>query len=104
MTDPRATLLLVEDDPAIRTFLADNLTADGFDLLVADTARDARRLLETKAPDLVVRDVGLADASGLEMVAAARDADPPAARLDPGQPFLVISGRATELDRLRGFE
>ena len=48
MTDPRATLLLVEDDQAIRTFLADNLTADGFDLLVADCARDGLRLLETQ--------------------------------------------------------
>jgi DNA-binding response OmpR family regulator len=104
MTDPRATLLLVEDDPAIRTFLADNLTADGFDLLVADNARDARRLLETKAPDLAIVDVGLPDGSGLELIAAARAADPIASRLDPAQPFLVISGRATELDRLRGFE
>jgi DNA-binding response OmpR family regulator len=104
MTDPRATLLLVEDDPAIRTFLADNLTADGFDLLVADSARDARRLLETKAPDLAIVDVGLPDASGLELIATVRAADAAASRLDPHQPFLVISGRGTELDRLRGFE
>jgi DNA-binding response OmpR family regulator len=104
MTDPRATLLLVEDDLAIRTFLADNLTADGFDLLVADSARDGRRLLETKAPDLAVVDVGLPDSSGLELIATVRAADPVASRLDPEQPFLVISGRAGELDRLRGFE
>src|SRR4051812_5983372 len=31
-----ATILVVEDDPATRTFLADNLTADGYELLVAD--------------------------------------------------------------------
>jgi DNA-binding response OmpR family regulator len=104
MPDPRETLLLVEDDPAIRTFLADNLTADGYDLLVAETARDGRRLLETKAPDLAIIDVSLPDASGLELIAAARGADPVSSRLDRDQPFLVISGRATELDRLRGFE
>src|SRR5687768_15681542 len=34
------TLLVLEDDVATRTFLADNLTADGYDLLVAETASD----------------------------------------------------------------
>ncbi|MDX6644046.1 MAG: two-component system, OmpR family, response regulator, partial [Solirubrobacteraceae bacterium] len=50
MTDERSTILVVEDDDATRTFLADNLTADNYDLLVADTARDALRLLEHKFP------------------------------------------------------
>ena len=40
------TILLVEDDHGLRTFLADNLTADGFTVLLADTVRDAVRLLE----------------------------------------------------------
>jgi len=43
--DERSTLLVVEDDTATRTFLADNLTADGYELLVADCARDGLRLL-----------------------------------------------------------
>jgi DNA-binding response OmpR family regulator len=38
--DPAATILLVEDDAPTRTFLADNLTADGYELLVADYALD----------------------------------------------------------------
>ena len=45
------TILLVEDDHGLRTFLADNLTADGFTVLLADTVRDAVRLLEYKQPD-----------------------------------------------------
>jgi DNA-binding response OmpR family regulator len=97
------TLLVVEDDPAIRTFLADNLTADGFQIHVSETARDALRLLETKAPDLAIVDVGLPDGSGLDLIAQVRSADRLASRLDPEQPFLVVSGRAGELDRLRGF-
>jgi DNA-binding response OmpR family regulator len=97
------TLLVVEDDPAIRTFLADNLTADGFELHVAEMARDALRLLETKAPDVAIVDVGLPDGSGLDLIATVRAADRVVSRLDPEQPFLVLSGRAGELDRLRGF-
>src|SRR3954468_14419539 len=50
MTDDAATILVVEDDDATRAFLADNLTADGYDLLVADSARDGARLLETSSP------------------------------------------------------
>ena len=99
-----ATILLVEDDDATRTFLADNLTADGFELLVADCARDARRLLETKYPDLVVLDVGLPDGSGLDLLRAIREADGVASRIDPRVAVLVLSGRAGELDRLRGFD
>ena len=48
--DGAHTILLVEDDDATRTFLADNLTADGFDMLVADCVRDGRRLLEAQVP------------------------------------------------------
>ena len=104
MTDDAATILVVEDDDATRTFLADNLTADGYAVLVADCARDALRLLETKYPDLVLVDVGLPDASGLDVVRRVRGADGLASRVNPATPLLVLSGLDTELDRLRGLE
>jgi DNA-binding response OmpR family regulator len=97
-------LLLIEDDPVLRTFLADNLTADGFELLLADTVRDGLRLLEYKQPDLALVDVGLPDGSGLDLVARVRAADGVASRLDPAVPLVLLTGRAGELDRLRGFE
>ena len=102
--DDAATILVVEDDDATRTFLADNLTADGYDLLVAECARDGARLLETKFPDLLVLDVGLPDASGLDLLRRVREADGVASRIDPRTPVLVLSGRAGELDRVRGFD
>jgi len=102
--DDTATILVVEDDDATRTFLADNLTADGFELLVADCARDGARLMETKFPDLALIDVGLPDGSGLDLVRRVREADGLASRVDPRTPLLVISGRDGELDRIRGFE
>jgi DNA-binding response OmpR family regulator len=102
--DDIATILVVEDDDATRTFLADNLTADGFELLVADCARDGIRLLETKFPDLALIDVGLPDGSGLDLVRRVRDADGLSSRVDPRTPVLLVSGRDSELDRVRGFE
>ena len=102
--DTAATILLVEDDAPTRTFLADNLTADGYELLVADCARDGLRLLETKFPDVALVDLGLPDGSGLDIVRRVRASDGVASRIDPALPLMVLSGRAGELDRLRGFE
>jgi DNA-binding response OmpR family regulator len=103
MDDERSTILVVEDDEATRTFLADNLTADGYDLLVADCARDGLRLLERKYPDLALIDLVLPDGDGLELVERVRGADGVASRINPDTPLLALSGRAGELDVLRGF-
>jgi DNA-binding response OmpR family regulator len=102
--DEKFTILVAEDDDATRTFLADNLTADGYELLVADCARHALRLMETKFPDLAILDLGLPDADGLDVIRQVRSSDGIASRMDPGLPLLVVTGRQGELDRLRGFE
>jgi DNA-binding response OmpR family regulator len=104
MDDERATVLVIEDDAAERTFLADNLTADGYELLVADSMRDGLRLLERKFPDLAVVDLGLPDGDGLDLLARVRAADGVATRLNPDTPLLALTGRGGELDRLRGFQ
>jgi DNA-binding response OmpR family regulator len=102
--DTPATILVAEDDATTRTFLADELTADGCELVLADCVRDALRLLETKFPDLAVLDVGLPDGSGLDVVRRVREADAAGDRLDQALPMLVLSGRCGELDRVRAFD
>jgi DNA-binding response OmpR family regulator len=102
--DAPSTILLVEDDAATRTFLADNLSADGYQVVVGGSVADGRRLVEAQFPDLVILDVGLPDGSGLDLVRSVRDADGIASRVDPRTPMLVLSGRGSELDRLRGFD
>lgn len=102
--DDAATILVVEDDDATRTFLADNLTADGYELLVADCARDGLRLLETKFPDLALVDLNLPDGSGYDVLRRVREADGIASRVDPSTPLVLLTGRDGELDRVRGFD
>jgi DNA-binding response OmpR family regulator len=104
MTVEAATILVCEDDAATRTFLADNLTADGYELLVAGTLRTGLRELRTRFPDVVIADVGLPDGTGLDLVAQIRDADLLASRIDPRTPVMVLSGNAGEVERLRCFE
>ncbi len=99
-----ATILIVEDHPTTRTFLADNLSADGYEVIEAEGIADARRLLGATFPDLAIVDLGLPDGDGLDLLAHVRAADRVAGRLDPDLPLLVLSGRVSELDRLRGFE
>jgi DNA-binding response OmpR family regulator len=85
-------------------FLADNLSADGYEILEADCARDAERIIASEFPDIAILDLGLPDLDGLDLLDRVRHADRVAGRFDPDLPILVVSGRATEVDRLRGFE
>jgi DNA-binding response OmpR family regulator len=103
-TTDAATILVVEDDEPTRTFLADNFTADGYELLVADNAADGLAHLETKFPDLALIDLGLPDRCGLDVISRVRASDGVVSRIDPAVPIVVITGRSGELDRLRGFE
>ena len=63
-----ATILLVEDHLGTRTFLAQNLALDGYEVLEADCASLARELIGSAYPDLAVVDLGLPDADGLELL------------------------------------
>jgi DNA-binding response OmpR family regulator len=94
-------ILIVEDDVPIRRFLADNLAADGYEPLEADCTAQARRLIAGSHPALALLDLGLPDRDGLELLSELRE---PAAGLAPDLPVLIVSGRAGELDRVRGLE
>ncbi len=98
------TILVVEDHGPTRQFLAVNLLADGYDLLEAESASQAERVIEASCPDLAILDLGLPDRDGLEVMARIREAEPVAGSIDPDLPILVLTGRSSELDRLRGFD
>ena len=98
------SLLLVEDDEPTAAFLADNLAADGFDVAVASGVAEGWRALEVRRSELVLLDIALADGSGLALLDRVRAADGAASRVDPALPVILVSGRGSELDRLRGFE
>jgi DNA-binding response OmpR family regulator len=98
------TILVIEDDALTRTFLADNLTADGYNLVEAGSAYEGARLLQSAFPDVAIVDLGLPDGDGLDLLRLVRGADRASGRIDPELPLLVLSGRVSELDRLRGFD
>ncbi len=103
MQDARTRLLIVEDDPATSRFLADNLTADGFDVVTATGAGEGVRAVESRAPALVLLDLGLEDGHGLAVLDRVRAADGLSSRIDPAVPVVVLTGHTGEADRVRGF-
>jgi len=97
------TILVVEDDDATREFLTDNLKADCYGVVAAASGRQALNLLEVKDCDLMLLDVLLPDASGYELCRQVRESDGLAQRIDPELPVIMLTGRASETDRVRGF-
>jgi len=64
-----ATILVVEDDPAIRDVLTELLTGIGHSIVMAESAERAVSLLDVIAPDLVLTDVHMGAMSGIELCA-----------------------------------
>jgi DNA-binding response OmpR family regulator len=97
-------ILIVEDHSATRRFLADNLAADGYEPLEARSCTEGRRMMIGRTPELAILDLGLPDRDGLELLRELRESGETGGGLDAQLPVLVLSGRAGELDRIRGFE
>lgn len=64
------TLLLVEDSPDIQALIAGSLRDQGYRVLCAASAAEMERHLTTEAPALILLDVNLPDADGIELAKA----------------------------------
>jgi CheY-like chemotaxis protein len=60
------TILVVDDDEAIRTLLQEELEEEGYKVLTATNARDALKMVAAEALDLVVLDIRMPGMDGLE--------------------------------------
>ena len=98
-----ATVVVCDDDAPTRELLCDHLTADRYRALPAPSASDALRLCGYSHPDLMVLDLGLPDAGGIDVLREIRLSDGDSGRFDPALPVIVLTGRSSEADRLRGF-
>ncbi len=60
------TILVVDDDEAIRTLLQEELVEEGYNVVIATNARDALKMVEEEALDLVILDIRMPGMDGLE--------------------------------------
>lgn len=89
-------VLVVDDDPGTRAISAEVLASQGYEVLEADTAAEARRLVQEKRPQLLLVDVQLPDANAfslLEGLAEERASDPFA--------VVFLSARGETADKVR---
>ena len=94
-----ATILVVEDEPAIQELIACNLELAGHRALRADNAEQAFDRLREELPDLVILDWMLPGQSGIDFARRLR-----AERRTQDVPVIMPTARADEQDKLLGLE
>jgi DNA-binding response OmpR family regulator len=100
MTDREAPLVLVADDEEdIRSLVAFRLKRAGYEVITAADGEEALLLATTRLPDLVVLDMMMPKATGLEVTRSMREHE-----ATKDIPIILLTARAQEGDVTRGFE
>jgi two-component system KDP operon response regulator KdpE len=89
-------ILVVDDEPQIQRFLKPALTAAGYDVIEAGTGAEALRAVATRAPDLVILDLGLPDMDGKEVIANLRGWS--------DLPVIILSARDRETEKIAALD
>jgi DNA-binding response OmpR family regulator len=93
----RASILVVEDDPAIRAGLEINLSAEGYGVRAASSGEDALELARAAAPELIILDLTLPRMSGFDVLEVLR-------RDGYVGAVIVLSARGHEMDKVTGLQ
>jgi two-component system phosphate regulon response regulator PhoB len=94
-----ATILLVEDEPAIQELIAANLMRAGHHVVRAADAETAQRIVRDALPDLVLLDWMLPGMSGVEFARRLR-----AEERTRSIPLIMLTARGEEQDKVLGLE
>lgn len=95
MTTP-ITVVLIEDEPPMRRFLRAAFGTQQMVLIEAETAREGLAQVAGRRPDLVLLDLGLPDADGLDVVRRIREWS--------AVPIIVLSARGREHDKVAALD
>jgi DNA-binding response OmpR family regulator len=96
MAGDTQTILVVEDEQAIASFVAAYLKKDGFAVRMTASGKEALNLVAAEAPALVVLDLMLPDLDGMEVCRRIRESST--------LPVLMLTARDDDLDKIAGLE
>ena len=94
-----ATILVVEDEPAIQTLVAACLQNAGHQVVRADTAEDAIRRVNEILPDVVLLDWMLPGMSGIQLARRLRGDE-----RTHDLPIIMLTARGEEHDKIAGLD
>jgi DNA-binding response OmpR family regulator len=89
-------LMVVDDDPEIRSLLVRLLEAEGYQVRDVSSGREALALLATRPPDLMILDVMLDAEDGFALLAQIRRTS--------DLPIILVTARSQESDRVFGLK
>lgn len=69
------SILIVEDDPQIRSMLQETLELEGFETFAAQNGNEALQLYEQSKPDAIITDILMPEKEGLSFITDLRKAD-----------------------------
>ena len=96
MSSNKYKILAVEDEANIRSFVEAILETNGYQVLTAGSCRQGMLMFSSYCPDLILLDLGLPDADGLEFIQYARKSS--------AAPILVLSARTAEQDKVSALD
>ena len=94
--DSKKHLLIVDDDPEIRSLLKDYLHRADFEVSVASDGDQMKQVLKQRKPDLIVLDLMLPGEDGLTLCRNLR--------AESDIPIIMLTARGEETDRIVGLE
>lgn len=89
-------VLVVDDDHKILRLLRIELTAQGFQVIMAERGKEAVEMVERQRPDLVVMDIIMPGMTGLEALSRIRELS--------GVPVILLTAKGTDTDKIQGLE
>lgn len=99
MTANGKSILIVDDEPAIREMVAFALERDGYRIQGAGDVREAETAIADELPDLILLDWMLPDVSGIEYARRLKKED-----TTREVPLIMLTARTEEDDKIRGLE
>lgn len=93
------TILIVEDEPALREMISCALSHSGFSIVEAGDASQARKRIAEQEPDLILLDWMLPGMSGIDLARFFRKNDG-----TKKLPIIMLTAKSDEEDKLRGLE
>lgn len=96
MGNNRYKILVIEDEANILSFVGTVLETNDYQMICAQTCEMGKTMLFSHNPDMVILDLGLPDADGMEFIKFARESS--------RVPILVLSARDSEMDKVMALD